>query len=114
MANAKGTLVVAKTVDETWVARWKIRVAEKNLANGEKAAAKAEEKMEKLCPGGKITNPEDLPLLELRAVEAIFWKAQREPKRLEQKLKELKPDEQKWAPRIKLELELAERQAVVA
>ncbi|KAK0746599.1 hypothetical protein B0T18DRAFT_411975 [Schizothecium vesticola] len=114
LAEATTRLEFAETVDDAWVARFKLREAKMGLAAAEKDLVEAEERMEKLCPGGKMLNPEDLPLLELRAVETAFWDAQRHPKWVEQRLEELKPEDQHCAPELKLDLALAKRQAVVA
>ena len=114
LAEATTRLEFTETIDDAWVARFKLREAKMGLAAAEKDLVEAEKRMENLCPGGKMQNPEDLPLLELRAVETAFWDAQRHPKWVEQRLKELKPEDQHCAPEMKLDLALAQRQAVVA
>lgn len=114
MKDAKTRLEHAQTVDEQWLARWEIHQTEKAIIKEEIALREAEKKMEELCPGGKIKNPEDIPLLELRALEREFRDAKGSLGRLEQTTKDLSTHDEARVREMKLEMELAEREALIA
>lgn len=114
MEDAKTRLQHAQTVDEQWLARWEIHQTEKAIIQGENALREAEKKMEELCPGGKIKNPEDIPLLELQFLAREFRSSKNRLEWSEQRAKKLSTGDEAKVREMKLGLELVEREALIA
>ncbi|KAK4107810.1 hypothetical protein N656DRAFT_849171 [Canariomyces notabilis] len=109
MKDAQDMLKYAQTVDRQWLARWKIRELERTTREDENRLREAEKRMEHFCPGGKIKNPEDLPLLELRALEKEVEFRESYQLTRKQYAKDSEATEKAVAQKMRIELDHGER-----
>jgi len=113
MESAQKHLERADTVDQQWLERWEVRCIEKQVIDEEKRLKAAEERMEVLCPGGRMKDFEDLPLLELRMLANQLEEAKDYIDRKKKEVEEPYSDS-KWVIReLRLDLDFAQRTAVI-